>query len=223
MQPAAPGGTPQLGLWCVCVCVWQVPLSPERCYPGASRGQSSRSLRCAAARAPQHAARAASDGAATRCSPHRQRPAREHRLRHQLKLAGNSRLNQLAELLLRPGALETLFKGVAVRPSVLHGAWWEGGSRAESAGRVAWGQSLVQRSAAHPPQLDQAGGTRAQLASGRAACRRPRRLCSPATTADAHPPAGDLWSGNIAAADGQPCIFDPATYYGHHEAEWGMR
>ena len=32
----------------------------------------------------------------------------------------------------------------------------------------------------------------------------------------------DLWSGNIAAVDGEPCIFDPATYYGHHEAEWGM-
>jgi len=33
---------------------------------------------------------------------------------------------------------------------------------------------------------------------------------------------GDLWSGNIATADGQPTIYDPATYYGHHEAEWGM-
>jgi fructosamine-3-kinase len=40
---------------------------------------------------------------------------------------------------------------------------------------------------------------------------------------------GDLWSGNItAAADGggsgstKACIFDPATYYGHHEAEFGM-
>ena len=33
---------------------------------------------------------------------------------------------------------------------------------------------------------------------------------------------GDLWSGNIAAVDGKPCIFDPAVYYGHHEAEWGM-
>lgn len=22
--------------------------------------------------------------------------------------------------------------------------------------------------------------------------------------------------------DGQPAIFDPACYYGHHEAEWGM-
>mmetsp|Transcript_12888 Transcript_12888/g.26117 ORF Transcript_12888/g.26117 Transcript_12888/m.26117 type:complete len:330 (-) Transcript_12888:86-1075(-) len=33
---------------------------------------------------------------------------------------------------------------------------------------------------------------------------------------------GDLWSGNIAAVEGKPCIFDPATYYGHHEAEWGM-
>jgi hypothetical protein len=79
---------------------------------------------------------------------------REHRLRHQLKLAGNSRLNQLAEPLLQPGALETLFEGIEVKPSVLH---------------------------------------------------------------------GDLWSGNISAVDGAPCIFDPATYYGHHEAEWGMR
>lgn len=78
---------------------------------------------------------------------------REHRLRHQLTLAGNSRLNQLAEPLLRPCALETFFEGLEVRPSVLH---------------------------------------------------------------------GDLWSGNIAAVDGRPCIFDPATYYGHHEAEWGM-
>ncbi|KAI8466455.1 MAG: Fructosamine kinase-domain-containing protein [Monoraphidium minutum] len=33
---------------------------------------------------------------------------------------------------------------------------------------------------------------------------------------------GDLWSGNIASADGRPTIFDPATYYGHAEAEWGM-
>mmetsp|Transcript_11074 Transcript_11074/g.35280 ORF Transcript_11074/g.35280 Transcript_11074/m.35280 type:complete len:374 (-) Transcript_11074:1762-2883(-) len=33
---------------------------------------------------------------------------------------------------------------------------------------------------------------------------------------------GDLWSGNIASAKGVPCIFDPAVYYGHHEAEWGM-
>ena len=33
---------------------------------------------------------------------------------------------------------------------------------------------------------------------------------------------GDLWSGNIASVGGQPAIYDPATYYGHHEAEWGM-
>jgi len=33
---------------------------------------------------------------------------------------------------------------------------------------------------------------------------------------------GDLWSGNIASTGGEPTIFDPATYYGHHEAEWGM-
>jgi fructosamine-3-kinase len=46
---------------------------------------------------------------------------REHRLRHQLKLAANSRLNQQAEPLLRAGALETFFEGIDVEPSVLHG------------------------------------------------------------------------------------------------------
>mmetsp|Transcript_992 Transcript_992/g.2829 ORF Transcript_992/g.2829 Transcript_992/m.2829 type:complete len:485 (+) Transcript_992:39-1493(+) len=34
---------------------------------------------------------------------------------------------------------------------------------------------------------------------------------------------GDLWSGNAGAlSDGRAVIFDPATYYGHHEAEFGM-
>ncbi|KAJ1935861.1 hypothetical protein FBU59_005250, partial [Linderina macrospora] len=34
---------------------------------------------------------------------------------------------------------------------------------------------------------------------------------------------GDLWSGNCAADDsGEPVIFDPATYWGHHEAELGI-
>lgn len=47
---------------------------------------------------------------------------RKHRLRHQLGLAGNSRLNSLAEPLLQPGALEKFFDGVEVKPSVLHGA-----------------------------------------------------------------------------------------------------
>jgi|AntDeeMetagen285_2_1112576.scaffolds.fasta_scaffold24797_1 hypothetical protein len=23
---------------------------------------------------------------------------------------------------------------------------------------------------------------------------------------------GDVWSGNVSAVDGEPCIFDPATY-----------
>jgi len=30
------------------------------------------------------------------------------------------------------------------------------------------------------------------------------------------------WSGNISSSGGEPVIFDPATYYGHAEAEWGM-
>ena len=33
---------------------------------------------------------------------------------------------------------------------------------------------------------------------------------------------GDLWSGNIASVDGKPSVFDPATYYGHAEADFGM-
>lgn len=33
---------------------------------------------------------------------------------------------------------------------------------------------------------------------------------------------GDLWSGNIGSADGKPSIYDPAVYWGHHEAEWGV-
>tara|TARA_R110002096_G_scaffold118489_3_gene256584 strand:+ start:38447 stop:39322 length:876 start_codon:yes stop_codon:yes gene_type:complete len=34
---------------------------------------------------------------------------------------------------------------------------------------------------------------------------------------------GDLWSGNAAANEqGQPVIFDPASYYGYREAEIGM-
>jgi protein-ribulosamine 3-kinase len=33
---------------------------------------------------------------------------------------------------------------------------------------------------------------------------------------------GDLWSGNIATVDGMPSLYDPACYYGHSEAEFGM-
>jgi fructosamine-3-kinase len=33
---------------------------------------------------------------------------------------------------------------------------------------------------------------------------------------------GDLWSGNIGTVGGKPAVFDPAVYYGHHEAEFGM-
>jgi len=34
---------------------------------------------------------------------------------------------------------------------------------------------------------------------------------------------GDLWSGNVLSDEkGEPCIFDPAVYYGHREAELGM-
>eukprot|EP00438_Fugacium_kawagutii_P036497 Skav201082 [mRNA] locus=scaffold2138:110574:113872:- [translate_table: standard] len=29
---------------------------------------------------------------------------------------------------------------------------------------------------------------------------------------------GDFWSGNVAMVEGHPVLFDPAAYYGHHEA-----
>lgn len=78
---------------------------------------------------------------------------RDHRIGHQLALAGDSRLTALWENDVAP-RLVALFEGVDVRPSILH---------------------------------------------------------------------GDLWSGNIGSADGgAPSIFDPAVYWGHHEAEWGM-
>ena len=35
-----------------------------------------------------------------------------------------------------------------------------------------------------------------------------------------HRQVGDLWNGNSAAdQEGNPVVFDPACYYGHHEAE----
>lgn len=34
---------------------------------------------------------------------------------------------------------------------------------------------------------------------------------------------GDLWSGNVLVdSEGHPCLIDPAVYYGHREAEFGM-
>lgn len=33
---------------------------------------------------------------------------------------------------------------------------------------------------------------------------------------------GNLWSANIASVGGWPTLTEPASYYGHHEAEWGL-
>jgi fructosamine-3-kinase len=131
---------------------------------------------------------------------------REHRLRHQLNLAGNARLNQLAEPLLRPGALECFFQGLHVKPSVLHGERF----------------AAVQRDCPAGNGPNHGAGPLLGLPLSP-----PRVLGMPPThsclTHVLGGPAGDLWSGNIAAVDGAPAIFDPATYYGHSEAEFGMR
>lgn len=48
----------------------------------------------------------------------------------------------------------------------------------------------------------------------------------PSLVGPEEPPAlihGDLWSGNLhVAPDGRPSIIDPASYFGHREAELGM-
>jgi len=77
---------------------------------------------------------------------------RDHRIGHQLKLAGDARCDKLWNNDIAP-RLGALFEGITVKPSMLH---------------------------------------------------------------------GDLWSGNIGSANGSPSIYDPACYWGHHEAEWGM-
>ena len=33
---------------------------------------------------------------------------------------------------------------------------------------------------------------------------------------------GDLWSGNAASINGEPVIFDAASFYGHHEYDLGI-
>jgi len=33
---------------------------------------------------------------------------------------------------------------------------------------------------------------------------------------------GDFWTGNVGAANGQPCVYDPACSYSHSEMEFGM-
>ncbi|GAB0496429.1 hypothetical protein MMPV_007741 [Pyropia vietnamensis] len=73
---------------------------------------------------------------------------------------------------------------------------------------------------------------RPQLAATRddSLIREGAKLCDavPGFFADAPAPApaclhGDLWGGNYGATpDGVPVLFDPATYYGHAEAEFGM-
>jgi len=79
---------------------------------------------------------------------------REQRIGHQVRLAGDGRLDQLwKESCDNTDGLAALVEGVTVKPAILH---------------------------------------------------------------------GDLWSGNVAGCEGRPTIFDPACYYGHHEAEWGM-
>lgn len=98
-----------------------------------------------------------------------------------------------------------------------------GGTPQENGWMDSWVDFYAQRRLA--PQLKRAGDATLQrlgdrLLGGRA-LEALMEGAGPITSSVLH---GDLWSGNIAgaSADGQPTIFDPACYYGHHEAEFGM-
>lgn len=53
-------------------------------------------------------------------------------------------------------------------------------------------------------------------ALGKRLCARLPELFADLDEADVRPSIlhGDLWSGNVGAAGGAPCVFDPAAYYG---------
>jgi len=72
------------------------------------------------------------------------------------------------------------------------------------------------------PQLALAGEPALQRLGERLCARLPalfEGLRSEVRPATLH---GDLWSGNLASVGGAPAVFDPASYYGHSEAEFGM-
>ncbi|CAO3685475.1 unnamed protein product [Rhizopus stolonifer] len=77
------------------------------------------------------------------------------------------------------------------------------------------------------PLFDQVRGNNPDLdACGKKLCVRMEHWLGPDALPKVKPSLlhGDLWSGNWAvhAKTNQPVIFDPAAYYGHNEAEFGM-
>lgn len=79
-----------------------------------------------------------------------------------------------------------------------------------------------ERRLGHQLELAAAGGYGTELADdGARVCERLEALF------DGYAPApsllhGDLWGGNWATCDGEPVMFDPATYYGDRETDLAM-
>jgi fructosamine-3-kinase len=104
----------------------------------------------------------------------------DHRVFHQLKLAGDDYLLKLWKEGIAP-RLDNLFEDTEVKPSLLHGDLWS----------VSQQKTLL-------------------------FYLYPENLYSPLTLIQ-------FLKGNIGSANGSPSVYDPAVYWGHHEAEWGVR
>lgn len=120
---------------------------------------------------------------------------REQRIGHQVKLAADARISKQWQVVLEAtDNLEKLFVGIRsqIKPSVLHGDLWSGNIAA------AEGRPCVPHPVLQPRSLDHG-------------------MARPALTG-----WGIITLPLLSSFFVRRCIFDPATYYGHHEAEWGM-
>ncbi len=101
----------------------------------------------------------------------------------------------------------------------LDGVWQEGGQGDGSD----WPEFFIERRLRYQVQLAADNGHGHELARLLDACE--ARLVELMTSA-IEPPCilhGDLWSGNfIVDENGEPCLIDPAAYFGHREADLAM-
>lgn len=88
---------------------------------------------------------------------------------------------------------------------------------------VCWSDFFLERRLGFQVELVERNGYghefRALLEAGKA-------VIANLLASDLHPPGllhGDLWSGNFLVDEhGEPCLIDPAVYYGHREADLAM-
>lgn len=134
---------------------------------------------------------------------------RERRLQHQLNLTKDPKLQQMGEKLC--ANLELFFEGVEVSPQTT--------THTKCVRSICW-----QRSACCSAQFGTAAGMWSHRMDTKSCWMFGLQNASLCVALQVKPSVlhGDLWSGNISGVDGQPSIFDPAVYYGHSEADFGM-